>query len=203
MSVVLLKRARRVVVAILIGSLSFAQALATRAPRVPRGNPTLVLASPAGERTLPASDLVFVHFQRIYYQRRAPRSEDPAGHRLEIEDRRRECRCLRLQDWSKVKFKMIRQIEIIYPPDDTVARLRVTERDGKVRELRADSLAGASDSFAPRFAASLDGQLREFPLVLAEGEDGWPDERLVRLLLLRPLQKERPPARRSKERPGR
>ncbi|MEK7282186.1 MAG: hypothetical protein AAB249_00120, partial [Acidobacteriota bacterium] len=86
MSVVLLKRARRVVVAILIGSLSFAQALATRAPRVPRGNPTLVLASPAGERTLPASDLVFVHFERTYYQRRAPRSEDPAGHRLEIED---------------------------------------------------------------------------------------------------------------------
>ena len=40
-------------------------------------------------------------------------------------------------------------------------------------------------------------------LPLPAGQDGWPDERLVRLLLLRPLQKERPPARRSKERPGR
>ena len=192
----------RVVVAILIGCLPFAQALAARAPRVPRGNPTLVLAGPGGERTLPVSDLVFVHFERVYYQRSAPRSEDPAGHRLEIEDRRRECRCLRLEDWSKVKFKMIRQIEFIYPPGDPVARLRVTERNGQVRELRADSLQGASDSFAPRFAATVDSQQREFPLILAEGEI-WPDERLVRLLVQRPPQGARPPARRSKDRPGR
>jgi len=199
---VLLTRSRRIVVAVLIGSLFFAQALAARPPRVPRGNPTLVLAGPGGERTLPVSDLVFVHFERVYYQRSAPRAEDPAGHRLDIEDRRRECRCLRLEDWSKVKFNKTRQIEIDYPPGDPVARLRVTERNGKVRELRADSLQGASDSFAPRFAATVDGQQREFPLILAEGE-GWPDERLVRLLLQRPKPKAPPPARRSKDRPGR
>lgn len=192
-----------VVVAILLSALLFAPALAARAPRTPRGNPTLVLASSSGERTIPVSDLVFVHFERIYYQRHAPRSEDPAGHRVEIEDRRRDCRCLRLEDWSKLKFKKIRQIEITYPPDETVARLRVTERDGKVRELRADSLSGAVESFAPRFAVTVDGEHREFPLILDEGAGGWPDERLVRLLLLRPPQKARPPARRSRERHGR
>jgi hypothetical protein len=197
-----LERCGRAVVAILIGCLFFCGRLDARERRAPRGNPTLVLASPEGERTVPVSDLVFVHFERLYYHRRAPRSEAASGNRMEIEDRRRECRCLRMQDWTKMKFKTIRQIELIYPPDQPIARLRVTRRDGRVSELGADALHGASESFGPRFAATLDGQLREFPLILAEGES-WPDERLTRLLLLRPPQKAPPPARRSKERSGR
>lgn len=190
------------IVTLLIGCLPFSGPLLAREGRTPRGNPTLVLASPAGERTVPVSDLVFVHFERLYYHRRAPRSQDASGSRMEIEDRRRECRCLRMQDWTKLKFKMIRQIELIYPPDGTVARLRITRRDGRVSEMGADSLHGASESFGPRFAATLDGQMREFPLILAEGET-WPDERLSRLLLLRPPQKIPPPPRRPKEPSGR
>jgi hypothetical protein len=148
------------------------------------------------------ADLVFVHFERLYYHRRAPRSEDPSGSRLQIEDRRRECRCLRMQDWAKLKFKAIRQIEISYPPDGIVALLRITKRDGSIVEVGADTLHGGTESFGPRFAATLDGQHREFPLILAEGEQ-WPDQRLTRLLLMRPLQKPPPPKPRSKDRSGR
>ncbi len=191
-----------VFVTLLIGCLLYCGPLLAREKRAPRGNPTLVLASPAGERTLPVSDLVFVHFERLYYHRRAPRSEDASGSRMEIEDRRRECRCLRMQDWTKMKFKTIRQIEFTYPPDGTVARLRVTRRDGRVSEMGADALHGASESFGPRFAAGVDGQQREFPLILAEGEH-WPDERLTRLLLMRPTQKTPPPPRGSKKSSGR
>jgi hypothetical protein len=54
-----------------------------------------------------------------------------------------------------------------------------------VRELLADSLSGAADSFAPRFAARVDGEVREFLLMLPE-RGSWPEERLVRLLLKRP-----------------
>jgi len=190
------------VVAFLIGFLLLPGLLQARSHRTPAGNPTLVLASPAGERTVPVTDAVFVHFERIYYHRRAPRSEDASGSRMEIVDRRRECRCFRMQDWTKLKFKMIRQIEIIYPTDGNVARLRITRRDGRISEVGADSLYGGSESFGPRFAATLDGQLREFPLILAEGEQ-WPDERLARLLLLRPPQNPPPHEQRSKERPGR
>ena len=55
-----------------------------------------------------------------------------------------------------------------------------------MRELRADSLYGAMDSFAPRFAARVDGEVREFPLILSESGSAWPEEKLVRLLLKRP-----------------
>lgn len=191
----------RAAVAFLIGFLLLSGSLQARARRTPRGNPTLVLASPAGERTVPVPDAMFVHFERLYYHRRAPRSEDASGSRMEIEDRRRECRCIRMQDWTKLKFKMIRQIEIVYPPDGNVARLRITRRDGRISEMGADSLYGG-ESFGPRFAATLDGQLREFPLILAEGEQ-WPDERLARILLSRPPQKPPPAKRHSKERSGR
>ena len=191
----------RVVVLLLVAFLTISGSLQAREPRTPRGNPTLVLASPAGERTVPVRDAVFVHFERLYFHRRAPRSEEASGSRMQMEDRRRECRCIRMQDWTKVKFKMIRQIEIVYPPDGNVARLRITRRDGRVSEMGADTLYGG-ESFGPRFAATLDGQLREFPLILADGEQ-WPDERLARLLLLRPPQKPPPPQRRSKERSGR
>ena len=150
------------------------------------GNPTLVLESPGGERTIPAVDLRFVFYERIYYRRHAPRSEEARGERVDVEDRRRECRCLRLEDWSRVKFSKVRQIEVAYPPDGAVALLRVTELDGGMRELRADSLFGAVDSFAPRFAARIDGEVREFPLILSEHGSAWPEEKLVRLLLKRP-----------------
>jgi len=159
---------------------------ATREPKTPPGNPTLVLESPGGERTIPARDLRFVFFERIYYGRHAPRSEEARGERMDIEDRRRECRCVRLADWSKFKFSKVRQIEIAYPPDGAVALLRVTEMDGAMREMRADSLYGAMDSFAPRFAARVDGEVREFPLILSESGSAWPEEKLVRLLLKRP-----------------
>ncbi len=158
---------------------------AERPSRTPRGNPTLVLDAPGGERTIPAVDLAFVYYERIYYRRRAPRSEEATGQRGEVEDRRRECRCVRLEDSSKLKFSKVRQIEIVYPPDEGVARLRVTLYDGRVRELLGDSLSGAADSFAPRFAARVDGEVREFLLMLPE-RGSWPEEKLVRLLLKRP-----------------
>jgi len=157
---------------------------AERAARTPPGNPTLVLDSPGGERTIPAVDLAFVFYERTYYSRGAPRSEEATGQRLDVEDRRRECRCVRLPDWSKLKFSSVRQIEIDYPPDGRMARLRVTMLDGGVRELRADALYGAVESFAPRFAARVDGEVREFLLIRPEGSS-WPDEKLVRLLLKR------------------
>ena len=157
---------------------------AGRAARTPPGNPTLVLDSPGGERTIPAVDLAFVFYERTYYSRGAPRSEEATGQRLDVEDRRRECRCVRLPDWSKLKFSRVRQIEIDYPPDGRMARLRVTMLDGGVRELRADALYGAVESFAPRFAARVDGEVREFLLIRPEGAS-WPDEKLVRLLLKR------------------
>ena len=94
---------------------------------------------------------------------------------------------MRLDDWSKMKFSKTRQIEIDYPPDGFVARLRVTLIDGRMREVRADSLYGAYDSFPPRFAARVDGEVREFPLILPE-KGSWPEERLVRVLLKRPPQ---------------
>jgi len=159
---------------------------ATREPKTPLGNPTLVLESPGGERTIPAVDLRFVFYERIYYRRHAPRSEEAKGERVEVEDRRRECRCVRLADWSKFKFSKVRQIEIAYPLNGAVALLRVTEMDGGMRELRSDTLFGAVDSFAPRFAARVDGEVREFPLILSEPGSGWPEEKLVRLLLKRP-----------------
>ena len=192
----------RAAVAFLIGFLLASGSPEARERRTPRGNPTLVLASAAGERTVPVPDLTFVHFERVYLHRRAPRSEDPTGKRLEIEDRRRECRCLRLEDWTKLKFKMIRQIEFTYPPDGVVARLRITRRDGRVIEIGADTLNGGKDSFGPRFAATLDGQSREFPLILADGGQ-WPDELLARLLLMRPPPKPPQPQRHSKDRSGR
>ena len=178
--------ARVVILLLLLSPLATGCAGAPRRPRPPRGNPTLVLASPSDERTIPVADLTFVYFKRIFYQRHAPRSEEASGSRLDIEDRRKECRCLRLEDWSKIRFSGIRQIELTYPSDDTVARLRVTERDGTVQELRADSLFGAKDSLAPRFFATVEGEHQEFPLLLTGDAGGWPEQRLVRLLLMRP-----------------
>jgi hypothetical protein len=156
-----------------------------KAARTPAGNPTLVIESPAGERTIPAVDLEFVYYERVYYRRHAPRDEEATGERMDVEDRRQESHFLRMEDWTKVKFSKVRQIEIGYPSDSAVARLRVTWIDGSMREIRADSLYGAVDSFAPRFAARVDGEVHEFLLIVPE-PGSWPEERLVRLLLKRP-----------------
>jgi len=158
----------------------------SRGGRTPPGNPTLVLAAPSGEKTFPVSDLTFVYFKRIFYKRHAPRSEEATGRRIDIEDRRKHCRCLRLEDWSTIKFGEIRQIELSYAGGETVAVLRVTLRDGSMQVLRADSLYGGKDSLAPRFFATVDGERREFPLILPADAGGWPEETLVRLLLIRP-----------------
>jgi len=149
--------------------------------------PAAVLWSAAGgERTVEIDDLRFVYFRRSYYQKRAPRSEEASGRRVQVEDRRRECRCLRFEDWSKTKLKMLRQIEISYPPGSRVALLRLTERAGGLKEVRADSLFGAKDAAPPSFAAVIAGSEREFPLVLgSDPKDDWPEERLVRVLLVR------------------
>jgi hypothetical protein len=155
------------------------------AARTTPGNPTLVIETPAGERTMPAVDLKFVYYERVYFSRHAPREEEATGERMEVEDRRHESRFLRMDDWTKVKFFNTRQIEIIYPSDSTVARLRVTEVDGTMREIRADSLYGAVESFSPRFAARVDGEVHEF-LLIAPEPGAWPEERLARLLLKRP-----------------
>ena len=171
---------------VVLVSLALASSAATAgAARTPPGNPTLVIETPAGERTMPAVDLKFVYFERVYYSRHAPREEEATGERMEVEDRRHESRSLRMADWTKVKFFNIRQIEIVYPSDGTVARLRVTATDGSIREIRADSLYGGVESFAPRFAARVDGEVHEFVLIVPE-PGGWPEERLVRLLLKRP-----------------
>ncbi len=149
---------------------------------------SITLVTPAGgERTAEALDLTFVFFERVYYHKHAPRAEDPCGRRIDVEDRRRECRCVRFQDWSRVKFKLVRQIEISYPAGERAARLRLTMRTGKVREVSAADLFGGQGPFGPRFAATVEGEIREFPLIRGTGTgDDWPEERLLRILFLRP-----------------
>lgn len=179
---------RRALRALLAAFLLAAPAWGSAQARVQQVARTITLVGPAGgERAAEALDLGFVFFERVYYQRRAPRAEDPAGRRTEVEDRRRECRCVRFQDWSRVKFKLLRQIEIGYPAGERAARLRLTMRTGKVREVSAADLFGGHGAFGPRFAATVDGETREFPLIRggAPGDD-WPEELLVRILLLRP-----------------
>lgn len=143
------------------------------------------------------ADLRFAFYERIYYQKRSPRSQDPTGKRLEIEDRRRECRCLRFADWSKLKFKKLRQIEIRYPPGSREAFLRVTRVNGEVREFPASRLTGTEGPLPPRFGATIDGMYREFPLILGDSpEADWPEETLARVLLVAPRPERRSSSRR-------
>jgi hypothetical protein len=156
-------------------------------PRPPAEAAALVLVSPTGEeRTVMASDFTFVYFERVYYTRHAPRSEDPAGRRIDVQDRRRECRCLRLEDLSEVSFRKLRQIEISYSPDGRTARIRLTYRRGEIREHPAETLGGGLSPFAPRFAATVDGVHHEFLLRADEESGGPPGERLARVLLALP-----------------
>jgi len=153
----------------------------------PGNGPLVVLYSAvAGERSVEAEDLIFVHFQTSYIHRAAPRSESPSGERIEIVERRMECRCVRLADYSRIKMSKIREVAVSYPPGSRVARVRLTLRNGKVREYPATELYGGDGLFPPRFAAILEGVYREFPLVLGgDAQEDWPEESLSRILLAR------------------
>jgi hypothetical protein len=166
--------------------LSLAAEPAPAGPRAPRTPPRLVLlTTTAQERTVEAEDLTFAFFRRVFYTKTAPRHQSPTRQRIEVQDRREECKCLRLSDWSKIKFKKLRQITIDYPDGSRQARLRLTYRDGRVNELPASALHGATDPFPPRFGATIDGLYREFPLVVEDSlAIGWPDETLSRILLV-------------------
>jgi hypothetical protein len=154
-------------------------------PQPPRQPPLLVLVGPDGaERSVRASDFRFVYYERIFYDRHAPRSQEPSGRRLDIEDRRRACACILLEDLTRYKFKKLRQIEIVQTPGDAHPRLRLTERNGKVHEHPFASLAGTVDSLPPRFAATVDGVVREFPIAPENPAATGPGERLARVLLV-------------------
>lgn len=182
----------RLLLAALVLALPAIPLAATRSAAAARGKrprgPRVVLGSPGGgQREITAPDLRFVYFKRTYYERRAPRAESPGGRRVEVEDRRADCRCLRFEDWSKVRFRLLRQIEISYPEGGRQAMVRFTRRNGQMREVPAGAFFGAAGSLAPRFTATIEGAVREFPLVLGGGADErWPEDRLLRVLLLPP-----------------
>lgn len=167
--------------------LFFCASAAPAGPRVRDLPPTLVITTPDGEeQTVEVHDLRFAFFLRSYYQRAAPREQEPSGKRVEVGDRRRECRCVRFADWSKESFTKVRQIEITYPPADDQAQLRLTFIDGRIKEIAAGALFGSDNPFAPRFSATVGGVVREFLLERrAEPDASWPDERLVRIMLHR------------------
>jgi len=154
--------------------------------RTSRNPPRLVLhASDSAERTIAAGDFSFAYFRRVFYTRAASSARSPSRRRIEVQDRREECSCLRLSDWSRIKFSKLRQIEIVYPAGSRLATLRLTRRDGQVHEVSAGSLYGAMDPFPPRFGATVDGLYREFPLVLEDSvPPDWPHEKLSRVLLI-------------------
>ncbi|HET8946437.1 MAG TPA: hypothetical protein VFQ07_05605 [Candidatus Polarisedimenticolia bacterium] len=146
---------------------------------------TLVSES-RGERTIEVFDLRFASFQTIYKHKAAPRAESPTGERIEVVQKRKECSCVRLADYTSISMRKIRQIDVTYPEAGRVALVRITWRDGKVREYPATGLYGGDGLFPPRFAATVEGQHREFPLVLPDTPEAtWPEERLVRAILYR------------------
>lgn len=172
-----------VVLAAVLPALAAHPALA--GPRPARQPPLLVLVGPDGaERSVRTPDFRFVHFERIFYDRHAPRSEEPSGRRLDIEDRRHDCACILLDDLTKYKFKSLRQIEIVATPGDPHPRLRLTELNGAVHEHPFTSLAGAVDSLPPRFVATVDGVVREFPIGGQEAAADGSGERMARVLIV-------------------
>lgn len=152
-----------------------------------KGQLLTLFSEAAGERTVEVPDLRFAAFETRYRHTAAPKSESPTGERIEVVQKRRECSCVRLADWSKIKLTRIRQIDITYPEGGRVALVRITRRDGDVREYPATNLYGGDGLFPPRFAATVDGEHLEFPLVLPDTPGAaWPAERAVRMLLARP-----------------
>jgi hypothetical protein len=170
------------------GLLAPAEAAPNRAAaKRARKSPLLTFFSEStGERSAEASGLKFAFFQTLYRHTRAPRSESPTGERIEVVQKRKECDCLRLADYTRIKFQLIRQIDITYPEGARVALVRITRRDGKIREYDATALYGGDGLFPPRFAATVDGEHREFPLVLPDTPAAaWPEERVVRMIVYR------------------
>jgi len=162
-----------------------------------KGQLLTLFSEATGERTVEVPDLRFAAFETRYRHTAAPRSESPTGERIEVVQKRKECACVRLADWSKIKMVRIRQIDITYPEGGRVALVRVTKKDGDVREYPATDLYGGDGLFPPRFAATVEGEHVEFPLVLPDVPGAaWPSERVVRMILVRP---ETPPPPKNKK----
>lgn len=161
--------------------------LATPASARGRSPILATLTTPDGERPLEVADVRFVLFRTSYRHTRAPRSESPTGERLQMIERRKECRCIPFADYGRISLSKIREIEIDASPAHPVARVRVTRRNGDLREYAATDLEGGAGLFPPRILLEEDGgATREFPLVLtADGSPAWPDEMVVRILLVR------------------
>jgi hypothetical protein len=142
----------------------------------------VTLSDAHGEHDVEAHDLKFVYFKTTYRQTRAPKEEVPGGQRTEVIGKRDECSCIRFPDWSVIKMKRIRAIEITHMPGNRVATVRVTGREGHVNEYPATALYGGDGLYPPFFSLTIDGAHREFPLIL-EGRPGvdWPEENLIRI----------------------
>jgi hypothetical protein len=164
-------------------------------PAVAKSKPVrLTLTGPGGERTVEATDLRFVYFHTRYRRTRVPVEESPTRERLEVLSESDDCRCVRFADYSRVKFKKIREIEIVTQPGERSAGVRVTRLDGSSNEYPVDRLWGGGDLFPPHFSVTIDGVEREFLLRLADDADAtWPEEMLTRALLVR---RPPPPGRR-------
>lgn len=172
-------------VAIALGSASTPAAAKPKLVRV-------TLTSAAGERIVDAADLRFVFFHTRYRTTRVPADTGPAGERTEILNDRDDCTCLRLADYSRIRFSIVREIEVRTTPDAAVASVRVVRRDGKTNEYPATGLYGGDGLAPPLLMVTIDGVAREFPLVLPdEGQATWPAEMLVRALLTPPPPKSR------------
>ncbi len=170
--------------ALLLLSLTPVAAASTRHPP-----PALAVLDTAdqGEREADATEVLFVYSATTYRHRRAPESESATGERIDIIENRHECKCVRFADYSRVKMTKIRGIDIAYPPDGHIARVRITRRNGQVNEYKANELYGGDGLFPPRFAVTIDGRVREFALVLEDRPGAaWPEELLTRILLVRP-----------------
>lgn len=188
-------RARAAGAALLVVLVAAAAAPAAAAkPKTVR----LTLTGPEGERTVEATDLRFVFFETRYRRLRVPAEESPTRERVEILNDREDCRCLRLADYARIRFNILRTIEVRTSPGETVARVQVVRRDGKTNEYLATGLYGGDGLAPPLFMATIDGVTREFPLVLQDTPGAaWPAEMLVRALLTPPPP---PPGSRSRTR---
>jgi hypothetical protein len=177
-------RALRVLVCASLLCAGAASAAVAGVHKAGTGKLMTLVSDETGTRTVEVFDFRFVFFTTRYRETHAPRSESPTGERIEVINDRKECACLRLADYTKVKFMQQREIAVTYPEGSHVAQVRVTRRNGKVHEFPATDLYGGTGLATPLFSATLDGQLREFPLILPEGAD-WRGERPVRVILYR------------------
>jgi hypothetical protein len=162
-------------------ALCLATAQAQAAPKKLR----VTLSGGSGERTIAAADLRFVFFHTRYRTTRVPAVQSPGRERTDILSDRDDCACLRLADYSRIRFSIIREIEVRTTPGQAVAGVRVVRMDGQTHEYPASALYGGDGLAPPLFMVTIDGVAREFPLVLPEG-GAWPSEMLVRALLTRP-----------------